>query len=741
MKKILMGLLTITFLCVLTGCSQTPDGGSSGGNSSSSTPTPTPPDTTPPVLTVGSLTNGQGVGGTYTLSGTVSDSGSGVSNVYVSLDGGLFGTVSISSGTWTTNLTVSAYGKHTNYIYAIDNAANVSLTNFVWVERTSVPSIIVNGLIDYFQTNVTSLNFSGTASIDPPYNITGVEISVNGGAYSGISGTTSWSASSISLNPDATNTVRFRVTGNNLNTAESPIYHIVVNIPAPSVSITSPSSDNFLTNQTTINLSGTAFIASPYSITKVELSINGGAYADVGNTAWNKTGAGLTANMTNNLKVRATANSGKSIESAIRTVIVDTIAPAFTFPPALSEGSNLDYLQDAAMPPDGSLSDNLSGCKFVYYSINGHSYNIFTNSITWNAWDPAMWFNSSNTYVTNGTNSITAYCIDYAGNACSSQTSHFFFKSLSFLADLSSLYAAMGLAVDSAGNSYIPESETSNKVYKISSSGTMTEFANLYEYPEGIAIDASGNLFVAEDCLIEKVTPAGVVSTFAGSIQGTNDGTGTGARFDEIAGITVDSSGNVYVMDDWIVYTNRCVIRKISSSGVVTTIAGGATGYADGNGMAASFNIPYSSIIELGVDNSGYIYVPDSGNNRIRKVSTTSPYTVTTLAGSGSAGSADGNGTSASFKAPEAITVDSQGNLYVADLGNNEIRKITSGGMVSTFANQNGCGYISSTGYYGNVNYYTSLMCPRYLGLDNSGNLFYLGSDSGYSYLMKLTTR
>lgn len=195
--------------------------------------------------------------------------------------------------------------------------------------------------------------------------------------------------------------------------------------------------------------------------------------------------------------------------------------------------------------------------------------------------------------------------------------------------------------------------------------------------PPGLCVDTFGNIYVADqgNYRIRKITPDGVVSTFAGSTNGYVNGTGTAAKFGGPRDICMDSSGNFYVAD-WFTHT----IRKISPTGVVTTLAGnGVAGNANGIGTSAQFNQP----TKLAIDPSGNIYVVELGllSNKIRKI--TPNGVVTTFAGSGVNGYVDGIGTSAQFDNIKDICVDNSGNLFVAD--NQKIRKITPGAVVTTF--------------------------------------------------------
>lgn len=210
-----------------------------------------------------------------------------------------------------------------------------------------------------------------------------------------------------------------------------------------------------------------------------------------------------------------------------------------------------------------------------------------------------------------------------------------------------------------------------------------------FAYPYGIAIDSAGNIYVADggpdpsttttsSNTIRKITPAGNVTTLAGTTgtNGSSDGIGSHARFNFPRGVATDITGNVYVAD-----THNHTIRKITPNGAVTTLAGvpGKTGAKDGVGAAALFNYPYG----IAADHAGNIYVADSLNKTLRKISPTG--VVSTLAGTaGQYGDADGIGQAARFRSPHSVVTDGMGNIYVTD--GHIIRKVTSTGSVTTFA-------------------------------------------------------
>lgn len=206
-----------------------------------------------------------------------------------------------------------------------------------------------------------------------------------------------------------------------------------------------------------------------------------------------------------------------------------------------------------------------------------------------------------------------------------------------------------------------------------------------FAYPWDVVADSSGNVYVSDNSykIIRKVTPEGVVTTLAGlySNSGYVDAQGSSARFSSPRGIAMDGAGNLYVAD-----SANHAIRKITMSGDVTTFAGnGVAGSADGNGTNAQFNQPYG----LAFDSSGNLWVADTANYRIRKI--TPNRDVTTYAGLTN-GYVNGNISIARFGALRGITFDDSSNMYIADTGNNRIRKITTDGTVSTISGSDSYG-------------------------------------------------
>jgi sugar lactone lactonase YvrE len=203
--------------------------------------------------------------------------------------------------------------------------------------------------------------------------------------------------------------------------------------------------------------------------------------------------------------------------------------------------------------------------------------------------------------------------------------------------------------------------------------------ASRFSDPYGVAIGPRGAIYVAdggEANRIRVVQPDGAVSTLAGGKEGFVDGLGAAAAFNTPSSIALDHLGNLYVAD-----TGNHAIRRIAPGGAVTTLAGnGSPGYVDGIGRAAQFNGP----VGIAVDDAGIVYVADTYNDRIRRIAPDG--TVTTLAGTGKPNLFDGPGPAAAFDTPSALAVDHDGNLYIADTGNNAVRRLRPDGTVDTLA-------------------------------------------------------
>lgn len=245
---------------------------------------------------------------------------------------------------------------------------------------------------------------------------------------------------------------------------------------------------------------------------------------------------------------------------------------------------------------------------------------------------------------------------------------------------------------------------------KVSGWANGTGSAATFGGPEGIAVDAQGNVFVADFLfnLIREITPAGVTTTLAGvpNQNGIVNGTGSSAKFIDPEGLAVDTQDNVYVAEN-------ADIRKITSAGVVTTLAGnGTNGYADGAGSTVEFNNPNA----LALDGTGNVYVADGRNDVVRKIT---PAGVTsTLAGNGTSGYVDGAGTAAEFFGVSGMGIDNSGNLYTAEYGDPHIRKITLSGTVSTIAGNGQYGFVN--GSAGSAEFNT----PFDVAVDSKGNVY-----------------
>ena len=293
-----------------------------------------------------------------------------------------------------------------------------------------------------------------------------------------------------------------------------------------------------------------------------------------------------------------------------------------------------------------------------------------------------------------------------------------------------------GVAVDGDGFVYVVD-YVNAVVYKVTPQGQISVLADgdgpgdKFLRPDSLTVDKAKNVYLADtaNSVVRKISPDGTVVTLAGRVTHEQkigvDGKGDLARFDIPTSIAVDSVGNLYVADNY-----SCVVRKVTPDGTVTTLAGkpGVPGSIDGKGAEVRFGKPRG----VAVDEAGIVYVADESYHTIRKIAPDG--SVTTLAGNPNyeAGDLDGVGTSAYFAAPRDLVVDARGNVYVADTDNHTIRKITPQGVVTTFAGAAGLsGYVDGKGAIARFN------MPRGIAVDKDGNLFV--ADSENAAIRKIT--
>ena len=338
-----------------------------------------------------------------------------------------------------------------------------------------------------------------------------------------------------------------------------------------------------------------------------------------------------------------------------------------------------------------------------------------------------------------------------------------------------------GIAVDGNGNVFVADSDNGT-IRKIAPGGVVTTLAGTagtagsndgtgpaaqFGRPVALTVDSADNVYVSDsvNCTIRKVTQGGVVTTLAGTagVTGGEDGTGPAAQFNYPAGMTLGGDGNLYVVD-----VINCTIRQVTLAGVVTTVVGtaGASGTGDGTGPAAQFDFPlgiaasgstlyildgnnvvrsmsmsfavttlnipsaqFDYLSGIAADSTGNLYLGDSNNNTIDEVSPS--LNVSILAGLlGISGSQDGSLVPAEFDTPTGTAVDANGNVYVADRGNNTVREIFPSGQATTIAGTPGtAGYQDGT---------TALFnAPSAVAVDGSGNVYV--ADTNNNAIRKIT--
>ncbi|PTQ99843.1 NHL repeat-containing protein [Mucilaginibacter yixingensis] len=297
-----------------------------------------------------------------------------------------------------------------------------------------------------------------------------------------------------------------------------------------------------------------------------------------------------------------------------------------------------------------------------------------------------------------------------------------------------------GIVIDGAGALYVAD-YNNNRVRKIvaqADAGSVTTLAGTgalggadgdaltaatLSSPQTLAVATDGSIYVSENGYVNiRKVSGGNVSTFAGTgIAGFKDGNAADAQFNHVGGMCVDAAGNIYIAD-----TNNNRIRKITAAGVVSTFAGsGTAGSTNDKGTAATFNQPYGIVI----DKSGNLYVSEVNNHDIRKI--TADGTVSTYVGNGQTGLVNGTGTAARLNFPKGLAIDGDGTLYVADAGNNSIRRITTGGVTTTLAG------IGISGAVDGDSDSAEFKSPNGVAVDAAGNVYV--ADNGNSKIRKIT--
>ncbi|MEO6996394.1 MAG: immunoglobulin domain-containing protein [Lacunisphaera sp.] len=449
-------------------------------------------------------------------------------------------------------------------------------------------------------------------------------------------------------------------------------------------------------------------------------------------TNWSYTTPPISAATAGNYSI-VVSNSDGSTTTYTTTVTLGsaTVAPPFvaqTTARTVATGATTTFSVSVGAAPASSYQWQVS-------SNSGSSWTTVTDS------GPYSGSATSILSITGATATMNGYqyrCV--AGSAAGNTTSNA--ATLSINNDPVLVYP-VAIARDQSGNLLVADA-SANVIRMVTPTGAVSIFAGTvgnagstdgtgsaarFNQPGGLAFDAAGNLFVADtgNATIRKITPSGVVTTLAGdaTARGNVDGTGNAARFNHPIGLAVDSAGNLFVAD-----TFTDTVRKITPAGAVSTLAGTntVTGSTDGSGAAARFNTPSG----VTVDASGIVYVADTGNNTIRQI--TADGTVTTLAGlPGVGGSTDGTGSAAFFSQPTNLAIAPNGNLYVADTGNALIRRVTSSGVVTLVAGVPGISGLSD-----GVGLDALFDQPHGVVLDGNGNL--LVADTGNAALRKIAS-
>jgi len=398
-----------------------------------------------------------------------------------------------------------------------------------------------------------------------------------------------------------------------------------------------------------------------------------------------------------------------------------TYTSPLTVSMSTNKGVSIYYTTDGTMPTTASLLYKGSVAVTSSETINAIAAGFVygTSSV------------GSATYVINN---VLGVISTYAGNGTQG------YGGDGAAATSAELNSPWGTAVDSIGNLYIADWHN-QRIREVTPAGVISTVAGNgtagyggdggaatsaeLDYPTSVVLDGSGNLYISDtgNNRIRKVTAAGVISTYAGN--GTagyfgDGGAATSAEISNARGVALDNSGNLYIAD-----LNNMRVRKVTPSGVISTVAGNGTqGYSGDGGAATSAEL--NQPIGVALDTSGGLYIADSFNNRIRKV--TAAGVISTVAGNGTFGySGDGGpATSAELADSSGVAVDSSGTIYIADWQTERVRKVTPAGIISTAAG-NGAGGTGGFGAYsgdGGAATSAELSEPVGVTVDSSGNLY-----------------
>ena len=598
-------------------------------------------------------------------------------------------------------------------------ASAVSFGGIAATSYTVVNDAVITAMVDAGASGSVSVTAAGKTVTMPGFTYLTIAPAVATTVATAVTARTATVGGTISTtgsSPITQKGVVYNTTGNPTladNNTTARLTHKIITIAGNNITISAKANSNNNTANAavtfTVNLTGlkplTTYYYKAYAINATDTAfanqdtLKTAALAPVINSFSPVNGkAGTIVTIKGTSLTGATVVSFGGVAASSYTVVKDTSINAVVFSGASGSVSITT----------GGGTGSLAGFNYLAAPIIGYAGTpkSFAIGTAINAWIPN---NTGGAAIGKGQISVTTL----AGNGSQS--------SVDGTATTASFDSPYGVAVDATGNVYVV---AASEIRKISPTGIVTTLAGnstggsadgtgsaaSFNGPIGIAVDAAGYLYIGDtyNNKIRKVSPSGVVTTLAGSgSNGSTDGTGSAATFSQPFGVALDAAGNLYVADQ----SNK--IRKVSPSGDVTTLAGSGTGgSADGTGSAASFYYPSG----VAVDAAGNVYVTDYYNSKIRKISPAG--VVTTLAGSGSRSFADGTGAAASFHSPFGVAVDAAGNVYVGDAGNQKIRKITPAGVVTTIA---GSGSIGSKDSIGSA---ASFYNPSGVAVDAAGNVY-----------------